>query len=305
MVMNITSSREKRNETRNRYIPSRQVPPPGQNSRSRLVPSGAAVRVASATAQAPGAFKAAAERTDIRKIGAWFCTLGCAALLCGSLGFGLYKAYHFCTASDYFKVSRIDIHGLNQLKAEEILNISGLNKGDNSLSIRIAEMEAKLLQNPWIEAVSIRRELPDGFVINVKERVPQFWVLRNGTLHYLDQNGLLIAPVQSEKFRSLPTLDIGPGGEDAIPLLGAFMTQLKARELPFDPAQISWLRISAGKGFELYWENKHLSLSIGIENWQENLKRLALVIDDMEKRKEISKTREIYAADGQVWLHKA
>ena len=30
-----------------------------------------------------------------------------------------------------------------------------------------------------------------------------------------------------------------------------------------------------------------------------------MVIADMEKRKEINKTREIYAADGQVWLHKA
>ena len=303
--MSILSPRDKRNKTRNRYISSSPPPPSGRSSRSRLAPADATAQAALLPPQNVGIFRPASTRTDFRKFGAWICILGCAALLCGSLGLGLYKTYHFCTASDYFKISRIDIHGLNQLKPEEILTVSGLKEGDNCLSVRIAEMEAKLLQNPWIEAVSIRRELPNAFVINVQERVPQFWVLRNGTLHYLDQNGLLIAPVQSEKFRSLPTLDIGPGGEDAIPHLGAFMTQLKATGFPFDLAQISWLRISAGKGFELNWENKHLSLSIGIENWQENLKRLAMVIDDMEKRKEINKTREIYAADGQVWLHKA
>lgn len=303
--MSIFSSREKRGKVRNRYISSDSPPLSGKSSRSRLAPAGAAPQAAAIPTQDSGLFRPVGGRADIRRLGAWFCTLGCAALLCGSLGFGLHRAYRFCTTSDFLRVSRIDIQGLNQLKPEEILNISGLKEGDNCLSVRIAEMEAKLLQNPWIEAVSIRRELPDAFVINVTERVPQFWVLRNGTLHYLDQNGLLIAPVRSENFRSLPTLDIGPGGEDAVPHLGAFMTQLKAKGLPFDLAQISWLRISAGKGFELYWENKHLSLSIGIENWQENLKRLAMVIADMEKRKEINKTREIYAADGQVWLHKA
>lgn len=303
--MNIFSPREKRDTARNRYLSPSLPPPSGRGSRSRLAPTGTAAQAALITPQNAGMFRPVSGRADFRRFGAWICTLGCATLICASLGFGLYKAYRFCTASDYFKISRIDIHGLSQLKAEEILNAGGLREGENCLSVRIAEMEAKLLQNPWIEAVSIRRKLPNAFVINVQERVPQFWVLRNGTLHYLDQNGLLIAPVQSEKFRSLPTLDIGPGGENAIPHLGAFMTQLKAKELPFDLAQISWLRISAGKGFELYWENKHLSLSIGIENWQENLKHLALVIEDMEKRKEIGKTREIYAADGQVWLHKA
>lgn len=301
--MSIFSPREKHGKTRNRYIPAKQSAI--SKNRLRMAKTGALSRNAAAASANSALLPSLQGRVELRRLGAWFCTLGCAALLCASLGFGLYKTYQFCTESDYFKVSRIDIRGLSQLTAEDVLTISGLKEGDNSLSVRIADMEAKLLQNPWIEAVSIRRELPDAFVINVRERVPQFWILKNGTLHYLDQNGLLIAPVQSENFRSLPTLDIGPGGEDAIPYLGDFMTQLKEKGLPFDLAQISWLRISAGKGFELYWENKHLSLSIGIENWQENLKRLALVIDDMEKRKEISKTREICAADGQVWLHKA
>ena len=177
--MSIFSSREKRGKVRNRYISSDSPPLSGKSSRSRLAPAGAAPQAAAIPTQDSGLFRPVGGRADIRRLGAWFCTLGCAALLCGSLGFGLHRAYRFCTTSDFFRVSRIHIQGLNQLKPEEILNISGLKEGDNCLSVRIAEMEAKLLQNPWIEAVSIRRELPDAFVINVTERVPQFW----GTEH--------------------------------------------------------------------------------------------------------------------------
>lgn len=103
----------------------------------------------------------------------------------------------------------------------------------------------------------------------------------------------MIAPVESQNFQSLPTLDIGPGGEEALPYLSDFISQISSSDFPFDTSQISWLRISAGKGFELYWESKHLSLSIGFEHWRQNLRRLALTLDDIKKRNEINQTREI------------
>ena len=131
--MSIFSSREKRGKVRNRYISSDSPPLSGKSSRSRLAPAGAAPQAAAIPTQDSGLFRPVGGRADIRRLGAWFCTLGCAALLCGSLGFGLHRAYRFCTTSDFFRVSRIDIQGLNQLKPEEILNISGLKEGDNCL----------------------------------------------------------------------------------------------------------------------------------------------------------------------------
>lgn len=235
----------------------------------------------------------------------WLVGLACVLAAFGGLSFGLMKIYRYCISSDYFLISTIEVQGTQQLNTAEIISLSGIREGDNSLSIHIPEIESKLLQNPWIESVSIKRELPDRFVIEINERVPQFWVLKDGTLHYLDQNGVLIAPVESSNFNSLPTLDIGPGGEEALPFLSDFLKTINSVDIPFELSNISWLRISAGKGFELYWENKHLSLSIDIEDWQSNLKRLSLVVSDMEKRDEIANTREIRAADGQVWLQKS
>ncbi len=235
--------------------------------------------------------------------------IGCAVIVLAlglflGLGLGLMRAYQSITSSEVFAISDISVQGARQFPAESIIALSGLEKGQNSLRVAIPDVEKRLLSNPWVKQVTIRRELPGQFIIRVEEREPQFWVLRDGALYYLDASGALIAPVENQGFHSLPTLDIGPGGEESIALLSSFMEKLHTANLPFDPSQISWLRISAGKGFELYWESQHLQISIGSEAWQDNLRRLGLVIKDLEKRNEIKQTREIRAADGQVWLQK-
>jgi len=278
---------KKRHPVRNTYTPARRPAPPARATvRPRRVPS-----------PSPG------DRSGLtRKLMSWLGGLGLLCLLCLGLSVGLMQLYRYCTTSDFFKISTIAVEGTKQLKPDDIIAQSGLRQGDNALSVHIPEIERKLLQNPWVQTVSIRRELPDRFIINITERIPQFWVLKDGAMHYLDTHGLLIAPVESANFHSLPTLDIGPGGEDALPFLSDFMEYLASSELPLDLSQISWLRVSAGKGFELYWENRQLSLSIGMEQWKENLRLLCLVFKDLENRKEMEMMREIRAADGQVWM---
>ncbi len=234
----------------------------------------------------------------------WFAGLGLVLLLVFALSMLLMKAFYSITSSSFFEIKEIRVQGVNQASVEEILAASQLEQGKNIFEMHIPAMEQALLQNPWVEKVAIKRMLPDTFIVDIKERVPQFWILREGTLYYLDSNGLIIAPVDSGNFRSLPTLDIGPGGEEAIPYLHDFLRALESKDLPFDIFQISWLRLSAGKGFELYWEKNKLSLCIGMEDWRQNLSRLFLVIDDLEKRKEIDKIREIRSSEGQVYLQK-
>ena len=218
---------------------------------------------------------------------------------------GLVKAYNFCTTSRYFAITSIEITGNSQVKTEDILEACGLRKGENSLLVNVHEAEQKLVSNPWIENVSIRRPLPGSFIITVKERVPLFCARKDDTLYYVNAKGEIIAPVSTDNFRSLPVLEIGPGGDEALPMVAEFVEEFRHAGFPFDISQISWIRLSAGGGFELYWETRRLRLSIGVENWKDNLRRIASVVTDIEKRKETVMVTSIRAADGQVWMTKA
>ncbi|WP_418764459.1 cell division protein FtsQ/DivIB [Mailhella sp.] len=235
----------------------------------------------------------------------WVLALSLVGLFFFGAGVGLIKAYNFCTTSDYFAITDIRVTGNSQIKTEDILQACGLRKGENSLLVNVHDAEQKLVSNPWIESVSIRRQLPGAFVVTVKERVPLFCARKDNTLYYINAAGEIIAPVSTSNFRSLPVLEIGPGGDEALPMVAAFVEEFRHAGFPFDISQISWIRLSAGGGFELYWETRRLRLSIGVENWKDNLRRIASVVTDIEKRKETVMVTSIRAADGQVWMTKA
>lgn len=235
----------------------------------------------------------------------WMLALSLVGLFFFGAGIGLIRAYNFCTTSDYFAITDIRVTGNSQVKTADILQACDLRKGENSLLVNVHEAEQKLVDNPWIESVSIRRELPGSFTITVKERVPLFCARKDNTLYYINAAGEIIAPVTTGNFRSLPVLEIGPGGDEALPMVAAFVEEFRHAGFPFDISQISWIRLSAGGGFELYWETRRLRLSIGVENWKDNLRRIASVVTDIEKRKETVMVTSIRAADGQVWMTKA
>ena len=229
------------------------------------------------------------------------CIIG---ILLAGIAWAVYKAYTFCTTNSYFNISSVNVSGNKRIKTQDILDKCGLKTGMNSLSVNLHDMEKLLLKNPWIASVSIKRNLPDTIDITIKERSPAFLAKKNDTLYYINPEGKIIAPVESSNFLSLPILEIGPGGEESLPLVSDFMDQFRKAGFPFQLSQISWFKISAGSGFELYWESRQLRLSIGLENWKDNIKRLASVIADIEQRKETRKVTGIRSADGQVWMTK-
>ncbi len=226
------------------------------------------------------------------------------AIILSGIAWGVYKAYRFCTTNSYFNIASIHVSGNKRVTTRDILDKCGLKTGMNSLSANLHDMEKLLLKNPWIESVSIKRNLPDSIDIAIKERSPAFLAKKNDTLYYINPAGKIIAPVESSNFLSLPILEIGPGGEESLPLVSDFMEHFRKAGFPFQLSQISWFKISAGSGFELYWESRQLRLSIGLENWKDNIKRLASVIADIEQRKETRKVTGIRSADGQVWMTK-
>ncbi len=218
--------------------------------------------------------------------------------------FAVQKTYLFCMTNSFFNIEKIDISGNAQVKTSDIIKTCNIKAGMNCLAIDLQEMERKLVKNPWIEYAGIKRELPDTIKIEVKERKPIFCAKKNNTLYYINAKGELIAPVDSKNFISLPTLEIGLGGSTSLTQVATFIEYFRKSGFSLDMSQISWIKISAGGGFELFWESKKIRICIGLEKWKENIKRIIPVMSDIEKRKEIGKATKIYSADGQVLITK-
>lgn len=234
----------------------------------------------------------------------WMCGITISSALLFGLVIGLLYAYRYATTNDYFAIRSITVSGNTHFDRASVLKTAGLQEGMNSLAVNIADIELALRKTAWVANVSVKRHLPDSFSIEIEERMPAFWVLKDNNLLYADSKGNLIAPVESENFISLPSLELDNGGEVLLEKLDSFVTALKGTALPLEVGTASWLRLSAARGFELFLEKHGLAISISTDRWEDNLRRLGLVLNDLARRGEIKSAREVWAADGNVWVRR-
>lgn len=215
---------------------------------------------------------------------------------------GSLKLYDVATTSDFFATTSIEIKGNTRLSREIILQYVGLHVGNNSLAVSIAKMEQQLLATPWVEEVAIKRQLPGHFSIYLKERMPSFWVRREGILYYANASGEPIAPVEDKNFLALPVLEVEEGAEDELPYLSEYIDELRDGGLPLEFGNVSVVTLSLTQGVEIYLEDRSLRLSISTKDWKKNIKRMDMTLSDLAKRRELGNIREVRVSDDSVWV---
>ncbi|MBQ9406172.1 MAG: FtsQ-type POTRA domain-containing protein [Desulfovibrio sp.] len=210
--------------------------------------------------------------------------------------------YNNAVTSEFFITKHVDVSGNVRLSRDMVLEYGGIHEGDNCLAVSIAKVEMNLRRTPWVEQVSVKRLLPDKFVIRLKERMPSFWVHKNDVLYYANEKGEIIAPVESKNFLSLPTLQVLPGAEEDIPYILRLMQGMQQGMLPVEMGTVSSITVSPGNGVEVYMEDREMRLSIATDDWDGNMVRLGVALGDLARRHELRNVREVRSVNGNVWV---
>lgn len=88
----------------------------------------------------------------------------------------------------FFRVDRIEVTGASRYSAAEIIQVAGVNQGDNLYGLNKTRIVNQLLtQLPYIDEISISRRPPDTLVINVRESA-EMAVLYCGESYWLLDN---------------------------------------------------------------------------------------------------------------------
>lgn len=227
------------------------------------------------------------------------------ALLAG-ISVGLVAGYRFLTESPYFALNRVRVEGVKRLEVREVMELGGVALGRNVMAMNIAEVEERLTASPWVDGVVIRRELPDGLHIHVAERVPAFWVLREGRLFYVDADGKIIERVAAERFASLPLLELGEGCAECTRELRPFQRALERRELFFGLHQVAELSLSGETGLGVGLDGGQglpdIRLGVDLNEWQAGFGKLERVLADLERRGETGAAATLTARGDKVWV---
>ena len=76
------------------------------------------------------------------------------------------------TQCDYFKAEGLKIEGMQRLTPKQIIRQARVRKGMNVLAVNLTAVRKRLIAHPWIAAAEVRREIPSGLNIRIKEHSP-------------------------------------------------------------------------------------------------------------------------------------
>lgn len=94
--------------------------------------------------------------------------------------------------SPIFNIKQITVEGVEKLTKDEIINLSQIKIDENTFKVRGVDVIDRIKNEPYIESVDIKRELPSGIKITVKERLPQYIIeIANGNA-YIDSKGYIL-----------------------------------------------------------------------------------------------------------------
>lgn len=227
-----------------------------------------------------------------------------ALLVLGSLGAALIYGYRFVTTTPALGLTEITVSGNMRLAYGQVLEIAGLRLGQNSLGVNVSRVEASLSRNPWVEFVTVRRELPDKLFITMVERQPSFWVRQDGALYFADAKGAPITQLSPGDSASLPLLEIAPELADQHKVLEAMVARMNQQNLPFALGQMAWVKFTDSGQVELYLDALRIRVRAEVSDWETHFSRIETVWRDLKLRGETGQVAAIEASGGKVWVEK-
>ena len=116
-------------------------------------------------------------------------------LICGAITAGLIV---------FFKVQTVTIQGNSRYTAEEILEVSGIETGENMFLLNKYAIRERITEElPYIQSVRFWRNLPDTIVIEVEECQPVAAVIQGESAWLVSQEGKIleeISAAQAEEY---------------------------------------------------------------------------------------------------------
>jgi cell division protein FtsQ len=103
-------------------------------------------------------------------------------------------------------VSTIDTDGLERLRYEDVLRLTGIDVGENLFLLEERALESKVELHPLVALASAQKQYPDRLVLHIEERTAVAVILTGNRTLEVDQNGVIIHVYESWPRGGLPVV---------------------------------------------------------------------------------------------------
>jgi cell division protein FtsQ len=210
-------------------------------------------------------------------------------------------SYDFLTQCDYFKAQGLMVIGTHRLTQKQVLQQANITNGVNIFSVNLSNVRKRLLAHSWIENAEVRRELPSGINIRIKEQKP-LAVLDLGRKFIINTHGEIFKEMDKADHCNLPMIsglefsDINVKGElrsipfDAVmKILG--LGQKPESVLPYSLIKI--IHVDREMGLTIYAFDHIREIKIGYDNYPDKYAMLKDVLFYLKKNGGFSRLESI------------
>lgn len=244
---------------------------PGKNSRNRL--------------------KRKKKPLELRKLLHRLLRLGIALFSTILIVCGGFFAVQLLLDSDLFKVDQIIISGNDRLLPEQIIALSDVERGGNTLTLDLALIGRKIEENPWIMTADVRRILPHRIAIDIREREP-IAIANLGYLYYLDTQGEIFKVLENGDQLDYPMVT-GFEYEKArshaenyarsLKRIVSLVADLRQRRY-FNLNQVSEIHHETDGGLSLFTLESCVRIKLGHNHYEQKIDRLERIYAELKPK---------------------
>ena len=210
-------------------------------------------------------------------------------------------SYDFLTQCDYFKAQGLMVIGTHRLTQKQVLQQANITNGVNIFSVNLSNVRKRLLAHSWIENAEVRRELPSGINIRIKEQKP-LAVLDLGRKFIINTHGEIFKEMDKADHCNLPMIsglefsDINVKGELRSIPFDAVMKILRLGQKPESVLPYSLIKIihvDREMGLTIYAFDHIREIKIGYDNYPDKYAMLKDVLFYLKKNGGFSRLESI------------
>jgi cell division protein FtsQ len=195
-------------------------------------------------------------------------------------------AYNVIISRPYFEIKEISVRGLKELTEKEVLASAEIKPAQNLLAINTDAVIRRVTANQWVKNVYVGRELPNKLVLEVQERSPLALVKQGGDFYLMDGEGYVFKKLSKGDEVDLPILTGNVQDKTKSAFFLSTLNLLKTISGSGRYAYlgtISEIHIDDIFGLSLITGNG-LYLKLGTGGFESKMKKLTLVLADLEQR---------------------
>lgn len=91
-----------------------------------------------------------------------------------------------------FDIKEIFVKNNVKVTNDDIINLSGINIGDNIFYVSFYKSKKNILTDPYIKTVKLKRKLPSSIEISVTERFEAVYFEKENSFYILDETGVFL-----------------------------------------------------------------------------------------------------------------